>query len=356
MKTIIKAAAIVLLVNPIFSSANEESTGPYISLGYNWFNFDEIRPLDDADDFNFGIGFQVTDNIGLELRRLNSDFKYTNASMVYRYNPRSENTFFWKAGLGRYSDLATGESNFSLGAGYEFNFSDELSVNFGLEGLKQFSPSAVDWVPFVGLNYFFAEGSKKKTAKVVQKAVDLDSDKDGVIDRLDHCPNSAAGVTVNSSGCEVDSDNDGVVDSQDQCVKTPSGAKVDKKGCRIILTEDISIALNVQFANNSNDITSNYRDEIKKVADFMKAYPDTNVVIEGHTDSRGAASYNQNLSQKRADAVMLYIVSEFGIEQNRISAVGKGEVAPIADNESSEGRAKNRRVQAEIKTSVSKPQ
>jgi len=355
MKTIIKTAAILLLINPIFLSANEESTGPYISLGYNWFNFDDLRGVQDEDDLYFGLGFQATENVGIEFKHTNFGAKYTNASMVYRHNPRSENSFFWKAGMGKYTDLATGESNFSLGAGYELHFDNSTSFTLGVDGLRQFGNGAVDWVPYVGLNYFFGE-TKKKVVKVAQKPAAVDSDNDGIIDNLDQCPNSPAGVTVNSRGCEVDSDNDGVVDSRDQCSATPAGAKVDEKGCRIVLTEDVSIALNVQFANNSNEVTSDYRDEIKKVADFMKSYPDTNVVIEGHTDSRGAASYNQSLSQKRANAVMAYIVSEFDIEQNRISAVGKGEVSPIADNETSEGRAKNRRVQAEIKTSVSKPQ
>ena len=88
----------------------------------------------------------------------------------------------------------------------------------------------------------------------------------------------------------------------------------------------------------------------------MKQYPDTSVVIEGHTDSRGAASYNKNLSQKRADAVAAYLVSQFKIELNRVSAEGKGEVSPITTNDTKEGRAENRRVQAEIKTSFTTAQ
>jgi len=355
MKTIIKVVAACLILSPLTTLADDESTGPYISLGYNWFNFDDIRPIDDADDFNFAVGFQTTNNIGFEIRRTNADFSYTNASLVYRYNPRNQSSFFWKAGVGRYSDLVTGESNVSFGAGYEHNFGNNLSLNFGLEGLKQFSNGgALDWVPFVGVNYFFGEASKKAAApKVVQPD---DSDKDGVNDSNDQCPNTVVGVMVDANGCELDSDKDGVVDRLDQCPKTPMGAKVDEKGCRIILTEDVSIRLQVQFGNDSNQISNDYHDEIKKVADFMKAYPDTKVVIEGHTDSRGAESYNQRLSQKRAEAVMAYIVSQFGVEQSRISAIGKGELSPVADNATAEGRAQNRRVQAEIKTSVSKPQ
>jgi len=161
---------------------------------------------------------------------------------------------------------------------------------------------------------------------------------------------------VDNKGCEIDSDQDGVVDSQDKCPNTPAGAKVDESGCRIILEKDVSIALNITFANNSDEITDNFTQEIQKVAEFMRQYPDTTAVIEGHTDNRGAASYNQQLSEKRAKAVMQYIVEKFSINASRLSSVGVGEASPIASNDSLEGRAKNRRVQAEIKTKVKEAQ
>ncbi len=342
--------------------AEEETHGAYLTAGYNWFNFDDDRNgVDDEDDLFYGIGYQINDNVGLELKYSDFGADYYSLSSVYRYLPRSESTFFWKLGIGRYQDFVDDRGSVNLGAGYEAHFTDQFSMSLGVDSVWMFNEDYTDWVPYIGFNYYFGN-SKNKAAPVAAPVpepaapVAKDSDNDGVRDEVDQCPTSKPGVIVDARGCELDSDGDGVVNSLDQCLETPAGAKVDASGCRIVLTEDVSIKLNVQFANNSNVVTDTYRDDIKRVADFMKSYPDTSVVIEGHTDSRGKASYNQQLSEKRAIAVMQYLVSEFGVEQARVSAIGKGEVEPIADNETAEGRAANRRVQAEIKTSVSKPQ
>jgi len=367
MKTITKLTAILFLFISFQVTANEAETGPYLSIGQNWFNYDDDWQLDDESDPYFGVGYQFDKNWGIEAKYTDVDTTFLNVldvstefydvSAVYRYNPRSNNSFYWKAGIGKYSISQINESldpALKLGAGYDFHFNDNISFTLGLDSHFQTDDSQLNWVPYAGFNIFFG-GSKPAPIKPVKKAP-LDSDKDGVYDNIDQCPNSVANIKVDSRGCALDSDKDGVYDTFDQCPTTPSGAKVDNKGCRIILTDNVSIKLNVQFATNSNVVRPAYNDEIKKVADFMRQYPDTTVVIEGHTDSRGAASYNQQLSQKRADAVMQYLVSQFGIAQNRVSADGRGEVSPIASNDTAEGRETNRRVQAEIKTSVQKPQ
>jgi len=367
MKTLTKLLAFVFIFISFQTSANETETGPYLSIGQNWFNYDDDWRLDDESDLYFGAGYQFNKNWGVEaqytdvdttfLNTLDVSTKFYSVNAVYRYNPRSNNSFYWKAGLGKYSISRINESldpALKLGAGYDFHFNDNISFTLGLDTHYQTDDSQLDWVPYAGFNIFFG-GNKPAAVKPVKKAP-LDSDRDGVYDNQDRCPTTQENVKVDSRGCALDSDKDGVYDSFDQCPTTPSGAKVDTKGCRVMLMDDVSIKLHVQFVTNSNVVRPAYHEEIKKVADFMRQYPDTTVVIEGHTDSRGAASYNQQLSQKRADAVMQYLVSQFNIEQSRVSADGKGEVSPIADNDTAEGREANRRVQAEIKTSVQKPQ
>jgi len=360
MQKLFKLALMLIATAMTTAQAEEDSTGLYISVGYNWFNFDNDRALlDDEDDLFLGLGYQINDNVALEFKYSDFGADYYSLSSVYRYLPRSENSFFWKLGIGRYEDFVDDRGSVNLGAGYETHFNKQLSMTFGVDSVFMFNDDYVDWVPYIGFNYFFGNSSSKPAPSPVTpttKPAVKDSDGDSVIDDIDQCPNSASGVSVDSKGCELDSDGDGVVDSIDKCPTTPTGAKVDSHGCRIMLTEDVSIKLNVQFANNSNIVSDDYRQEIKRVAEFMRSYPDTSVVIEGHTDSRGAASYNQQLSEKRAIAVMQYLVSEFKIDQARVSAEGKGEVSPVADNETAEGRATNRRVQAEIKTSVTTAQ
>lgn len=111
----------------------------------------------------------------------------------------------------------------------------------------------------------------------------------------------------------------------------------------------VTIALNVEFDTNKAIVKEKYRNEIKKVADFMKTYTNTTAVIEGHTDNVHTAEYNQRLSQARADSVRQYLINNFGIKASRLTAVGYGLTKPIATNNTEEGRQKNRRVQAVIK-------
>jgi OOP family OmpA-OmpF porin len=176
----------------------------------------------------------------------------------------------------------------------------------------------------------------------------MDSDGDGVYDYQDQCPDTPAGVTVDAGGCPLDSDGDGVYDYQDQCPDTPRNLKVDSKGCPIMREEQVSIKLDIAFEVNKAEIRPRYRPELQKVADFLKTYPTTTVVIEGHTDSTGEAAYNLDLSQRRADSVRDYLIDNYGISPDRLTAKGYGEERPVASNDTAEGRTQNRRVIAVI--------
>ena len=120
---------------------------------------------------------------------------------------------------------------------------------------------------------------------------------------------------------------------------------IDCPGCETLVT----IALNVEFDTNKAIVKDKYRNEIKKVADFMKKYPNTTAVIEGHTDNTNTAEYNQKLSEARANSVRQYLINNFGIKASRLTAVGYGLTKPIASNSTEEGKQKNRRVQAVVK-------
>ena len=152
----------------------------------------------------------------------------------------------------------------------------------------------------------------------------------------------------------VDSDGDGVFNEQDQCPSTPSHLKVDANGCKILLSETVSIDLNITFPNDSSVIPSAYLSEIQKVAEFLQQYSGTVVQLRGYTDNRGSAAYNQQLSERRAKSVANALREQFGIASNRVSSIGFGEENPIADNSTAEGRAANRRVVAEIDTRIEK--
>ncbi len=93
----------------------------------------------------------------------------------------------------------------------------------------------------------------------------------------------------------------------------------------------------------------NYRPLLTKVRDAVEVFPRSQLVIEGHTDSYGGDESNMALSKRRAEAVGEYMVTQLNIPAYRISAVGFGETQPIANNETAEGRARNRRIDVVIK-------
>ncbi|OOR87482.1 hypothetical protein B0181_10285 [Moraxella caviae] len=151
----------------------------------------------------------------------------------------------------------------------------------------------------------------------------------------------------------VDSDMDGVPDHLDACPGTPRNVVVDARGCPVteMLQEDLRLELRVFFDRDKSAIKPQFREEVAKVAEKMREFPNATASIEGHASkdsNRSSAKYNQRLSEARANAVKSMLSNEFGIAPNRLSAVGYGFSRPIAPNDTAEGRAMNRRVFATI--------
>jgi OOP family OmpA-OmpF porin len=138
-------------------------------------------------------------------------------------------------------------------------------------------------------------------------------------------------------GCP-DEDGDGVCDDQDACPGTPKGIAVDERGCWAL-----SNALLFDF--DKAVIKKEFYPELNATKKIFDDYPTMRVQIDGHTDSVGTDAYNQKLSERRANAVMNYLVNKVGIEANRLKAVGYGEAKPAFPNDTKEDRAKNRRVE-----------
>ncbi len=135
----------------------------------------------------------------------------------------------------------------------------------------------------------------------------------------------------------MDSDGDGVTDDKDQCPNTPIGVTVDERGCW-------SYAEVVLFDFDSAEIKSEAYPVLNEASDILKKNPEINFEIDGHTDNIGPAEYNMKLSERRAKAVMEYFVSR-GIYPNRLTTKGFGFTKPVTNNDTKEGRAKNRRVE-----------
>ena len=112
--------------------------------------------------------------------------------------------------------------------------------------------------------------------------------------------------------------------------------------------KNISIILKVQFDPKKAVIKKKYHNRIKKLADFIKAHPETTIEIIGHTDNVGKEGYNMLLSQHRANSVRKYLIDKFGIDASRIHSLGYGPNQPIASNKTKEGRRKNERIEVVI--------
>lgn len=121
-------------------------------------------------------------------------------------------------------------------------------------------------------------------------------------------------------------------------------AKVTERGLVLTLGD-------VLFANGSSDLKAGSTSNLNELVAFLARYPTRTVMIEGHTDNVGTADANVGLSQRRAESVRSYLVSQ-GIDAARLTSMGAGESVPVADNESAAGRQQNRRVEVIISNPV----
>jgi outer membrane protein OmpA-like peptidoglycan-associated protein/opacity protein-like surface antigen len=170
-----------------------------------------------------------------------------------------------------------------------------------------------------------------------------DTDNDGIADKTDKCPDRPG--LKKFAGCP-DSDNDGLDDSQDKCPLLPG--LLTNEGCPEIKAEDkkvLELAMrNVQFETGSSKLLPSSNIVLNQIAEIIKRYPGYKLSIDGYTDNVGNDFANQQLSEARAKTCLDYLVGK-GVDKAILSYKGHGENNPIADNSSSEGRRKNRRVE-----------
>jgi len=183
---------------------------------------------------------------------------------------------------------------------------------------------------------------------------DYDNDKDGVPDSLDKCPNDVEDFDKfkDDDGCpDVDNDKDGIPDLKDKCPNEPETFNNvdDKDGCPDEKKEESTmpkhqIMHGVNFRSGQSEMTFDSYVHLDPIIEEMKKHPSIQIEIRGHTDSVGNSQTNMRLSKMRAESVRQFLISK-GIDPSRIRAVGFGSSAPIADNRTAAGRAKNRRIE-----------
>ncbi|WP_367756563.1 OmpA family protein [Flavobacterium sp. WC2430] len=175
-----------------------------------------------------------------------------------------------------------------------------------------------------------------------------DADGDGITDKDDKCP-TVAGPKENAGCPWPDTDGDGVLDKDDKC-PTVKGT-VANKGCPEVSAE-VMKQLNeygktILFDSGKSTFKKQSYTVLQSITDILKEYPNSNFMIEGHTDSDGSNALNQTLSENRAAAVKNYLI-ENGIATDRLKSTGFGETKPIDTNKTAKGKANNRRVEVSL--------
>lgn len=277
---------------------------------------DSYRNMDDGNLYGGSVGYFLTDDVSLNLsygeyKSLNHDYpgansrkargSLTSLDAVYHFGtPGVGLRPYVSAGMGHQSltqKPASGRDRTTfanIGAGVKYYFTENLFAKASVDGVHGFDNHQSEWMAGVGVGVNF--GGKPAAAPYVE----------------------------------------------------PVAAVVEPVVYEEVAAEPVRVELDVKFDFDKATVKQDSYSDIENLAEFMKQFPQTATTVEGHTDSVGNAAYNQKLSERRAAAVRDTLVNQYGVEAERINAVGYGKDRPVADNATSEGRAINRRVEASV--------
>ncbi|TWD41007.1 OOP family OmpA-OmpF porin [Vibrio crassostreae] len=334
MKRLSKIMCAVIAASGLASAPSIAAT-TYVGakVGMGWLDsacVDGTKCDDDAIGAGIYSGYNFSDKFGIEL---SSDFlgdyktSFTkngttsqfsdpiiaiSLTPMYRLAVQQEFDVFFKAGPAYISHGGEDDVVLSAGIGLEKQLSSDWAVRVEYQYFDDFDDNYVQDLNSnllsVGLSYNFGTGNTTASAATVA---------------------SAAAITQAPS----------------EPIAEPEAVVVEQETVVIkAQTESFSQGM---FETNSTELSTEGKTALTPLVEVLQTYPQSSVDVVGHTDSTGAAEYNMMISKKRAAAVAAYI-EEQGIEADRITATGEGEENPVATNDTAEGRAQNRRVDATI--------
>ncbi|TBU71781.1 porin [Pseudomonas daroniae] len=272
---------------------------------------------DEGNLFGGSVGYYLTDDVELALSygeyhdlrgegaagSKNIKGNLTDLKAIYHFGqPGVGLRPYVSGGFGHQSigDANSGGRNHSTlaiaGAGAKYYFTEIFYARAGVDALYNIDQGDTEWQAGVGVGLNFG-GSTRQVAQVTEPAPE----------------------------------------------PIPEPAPVVEEAPQVVRVE-----LDVKFDFDKSAVKEESYGDIKNLADFMNQYPQTSTTVEGHTDSVGTDAYNQKLSERRASAVRDVLVNQYGVDSQRVNSAGYGESRPVADNATEEGRAINRRVEAEV--------
>ncbi|MFG0721136.1 OmpA family protein [Pseudomonas sp. GLN_6] len=280
--------------------------------------FDSARDFkNNGNLFGGSIGYYLTDDVELRLSydevhnargEDGRNIKGSNTALdaLYHFNNAGDalrpyvSAGFSDQSIGQSGRNGRNGSTFAnVGGGAKYYFTDNFYARAGVEAQYNIDQGDTEWAPSVGIGMNFGGGSKPAP----------------------------------------------VVAPTPEPIPEPVAAAEEP-------LELVRVELDVKFDFDKAQVKPESYGDIKNLADFMKQYPQTTTVVEGHTDSKGSDAYNQKLSERRASAVRDVLVNQYGVEASRVNAAGYGESRPVADNATDAGRAVNRRVEAEVEAQI----
>ncbi|HEF1257529.1 TPA: fibronectin-binding outer membrane protein CadF [Campylobacter coli] len=296
------------------------------TLNYNYFEGNLDMDNRYAPGIRLGYHFDDfwLDQLELGLEHY-SDVKYTNSTLTTDITRTylsaikgidlGEKFYFYGLAGGGYEDFSKGafdnkSGGFGhYGAGLKFRLSDSLALRLETRDQISFHNANHSWVSTLGISFGF--GTKRE--KVVAEQV-----KEVAIE-----PRVTAPV-------------------QSQCPVEPrEGAMLDENGC------EKTISFEGHFGFDKVDINPSFEEKIKEIAQILDENARYDTILEGHADNIGSRAYNQKLSERRAESVAKEL-EKFGVDKDRIQTVGYGQDKPRSSNDTKEGRADNRRVDAKF--------
>ena len=385
---------------PVFAGEREGaiSLSPFIG-GYT---FDGIQQLETAPVFGLRLGYDITGNWGVEAV---ADYLSTTAThserssnalsyrldVLYNFNPVGPLVPYLALGGGGityghgmkmkpWNDNV--DATFNAGGGLKYFLTDSMALRGDARQLLVFGQQTMfNWEYTAGLTFLFdlpkpappqvcppvpppppapvkveapAPPPPPPPAPTCNLTVNPGSIKKGRSAMLswtsqnatncDIRPNIGPVKTEGTTTITPDADTDYALTCTGPGGSANSAAKI-----LVVAPEMLCYTIDIEFDTAKWDIKPQYHDELVKLANFMKDYPELNGVIEGHTDNKAGYQYNMQLSDKRAKSVRDYLVTKLGIDGARLTSKGFGYTKPIATNKTDEGRQKNRRVVANFK-------
>jgi OOP family OmpA-OmpF porin len=328
---------------------------PYLGVGGGYTWIDEIG----AGTLNgsFGLNFWLTENIGFNLQ---STYKHSFEDYLSKHFQHSAGLTVKFGGKDTDGDGVYDKDDACPEVpGLEaFNGCPDADGD-GIEDSKDTCPNEAGLAEFNGCPDSDGDGvadneDKCPTVAGLKALAGCpDADGDGVADADDKCP-SEAGPAANNGCPWADTDGDGVLDKDDKCPNEVGVAA--NNGCPEVIaapTAEVMATLNnyartILFASAKSSFKQETYPVLQAITAILKEYPESNFTLEGHTDSDGPKSSNQLLSERRANAVRDYLISN-GVNADRLVAAGFGEDYPIDSNATRAGKKNNRRVEVKLR-------